>query len=54
VDRPEYERRVAACRAALGDDAFDAAWQAGRALTWEQAVDAAVRWLESVRSESDR
>jgi len=38
VDRPAYERDIAACRAALGDEAFDAAWQAGRALTWEQAV----------------
>jgi hypothetical protein len=46
VDRPEYERRVAACRASLGDAAFDAAWQAGRALMWEEAVDAALAALQ--------
>lgn len=42
VDRPAYERDIAACRAALGDAAFDEAWQAGQALTWDQAVAAAL------------
>ena len=38
-ERPRYGRRVAAARAALGDDAaFDRAWQEGRALTLEQAI----------------
>ena len=34
----EVERPVAAARAALGEEAFAAAWAAGRALTIEQAV----------------
>jgi hypothetical protein len=34
----EVERPVAAARAALGEEAFAAAWTAGRALTMEQAV----------------
>ena len=42
-DRPEYHQRVAAARAALGDDAaFDRAWQDGRALTLEQAIELAL------------
>jgi predicted ATPase/class 3 adenylate cyclase len=32
------ERRVATARAALGEDDFAAAWEAGRAMTLEQAV----------------
>ena len=40
-DQPEYNRRVAAARA--GDDAdFDGAWQEGRALTLERAIDFAL------------
>jgi hypothetical protein len=38
VDRAEYERNVAAARAALGKEAFVAAWAEGRAMTLEQAV----------------
>jgi hypothetical protein len=38
-DRPDYDRRVAAAREALGDDAaFDRARQEGGALTLEQAI----------------
>ena len=38
-DRLSYERRVAATRAVMGDDAaFDRAWQEGRAMTLEQAI----------------
>ncbi len=37
-DRADYERIVAAARAALGDDAFAAAWAAGRALSLDQAI----------------
>jgi tetratricopeptide (TPR) repeat protein len=33
---------LAACRTALGDEAFDAAWADGQALTLEQAVDEAL------------
>jgi predicted ATPase len=41
-DRTYYERHVTAARAALGETAFAAAWNTGRALTWEQAVAAAL------------
>jgi non-specific serine/threonine protein kinase len=42
-ERSVYDRRVAAARAALGDDvALDRAWQAGRALTLEQAIELAL------------
>ncbi|HZW72717.1 MAG TPA: tetratricopeptide repeat protein, partial [Caldimonas sp.] len=38
------ERQVAAGRASLGDDAaFDRAWQEGRAMTLEQAIDEALQ-----------
>jgi DNA-binding CsgD family transcriptional regulator len=37
-DRPTHDRAKAAARAALGDAAFDAAWAAGRALPFGQAV----------------
>jgi hypothetical protein len=42
VDRSDYERRVAAARAQMTPDAFDAAWAAGQALTWQQAVEEAL------------
>jgi non-specific serine/threonine protein kinase len=42
-DRPDYDRRVAAARAALGDDAaFDHARREGHALTLEQAIELAL------------
>ena len=42
-ERPLYDRRVAAARAALGDDAaFDRAWREGHALTLEQAIERAL------------
>jgi predicted ATPase/DNA-binding winged helix-turn-helix (wHTH) protein len=38
--RPDYHRRVAAARTALGDDiVFERGWQEGRALTMEQAIE---------------
>jgi ATP/maltotriose-dependent transcriptional regulator MalT len=40
VDRPDYERSVAATRAQLGMEAFVAAWEEGRAMTAEQALAA--------------
>jgi predicted ATPase/class 3 adenylate cyclase len=41
--RPGYDRRVAAARIASGDDAaFDSAWQEGRCLTLDQAIDLAL------------
>jgi non-specific serine/threonine protein kinase len=42
-DRSGYDRRVAAARIASGDDAaFDSAWQEGRGLTLDQAIDLAL------------
>jgi predicted ATPase/class 3 adenylate cyclase/Tfp pilus assembly protein PilF len=42
-DRPFYERRVAAARAAMGNDnAFDDSWNEGRALTLEPAIELAL------------
>jgi tetratricopeptide (TPR) repeat protein len=38
ADRIDYQRNVAAIRAVLGEAAFAAAWDAGRALTLEQAI----------------
>ncbi|HLJ78016.1 MAG TPA: tetratricopeptide repeat protein [Acidobacteriaceae bacterium] len=38
VNRQEYDREAAAARKALGDEAFTAAWAAGRGMTWEEAV----------------
>ena len=42
-ERVQYEEQVAAARVALGDDAaFDAAWQEGRAMTVELAIEYAL------------
>jgi predicted ATPase/DNA-binding SARP family transcriptional activator len=38
IDRADYERRVAAVRACLGEAGFGAAWEAGRAMGMEAAV----------------
>ncbi len=40
--RATYERAVATARTALGEEAFATAWEAGRALTVEQAIAEAV------------
>ena len=40
--RRTHEKTVAAARAALGEDAFTDAWNAGRAMTMEQAVEYAL------------
>jgi tetratricopeptide (TPR) repeat protein len=42
VYRREYERHLGAVRAALGEEALAAAWAAGRALSLEQAIAAAL------------
>ena len=43
-DRPDYDRRMAVARTALGDDAaFDRVRQEGGALTLEQAIEIALR-----------
>ena len=41
-EREEANRDLAALRATLGEAAFDCAWAAGRALTWEQAIEYAL------------
>ena len=46
TDQPEHERTVVAVRAALGDEAFAAAWSAGRALAPEDAIRDALQWAE--------
>jgi hypothetical protein len=38
TDRRRYDRDVSAVRAALGAETFAAAWEAGRALSLEQAI----------------
>jgi hypothetical protein len=45
IERPDYEVRVVAARAALGGEAFAAAWSAGRSLGWEQLVDGRIDLL---------
>ena len=40
--RRTHEQTVAAARAALGEDAFTEAWDAGRAMTLEQAAEYAL------------
>jgi hypothetical protein len=42
------EEQLASLLAALGDAAFTAAWKAGQALTWEQAVAEALGETERV------
>jgi predicted ATPase len=38
----EYDRAVATCRAALGEEAFAAAWAEGRSMTLEQTLEYAL------------
>ena len=42
-DRPAYDRRVAAARTREDNAAFDRAWQDGRVLTLEQAMELALK-----------
>jgi tetratricopeptide (TPR) repeat protein len=39
VNRPDYERSLKAVREALGETAFTLAWEEGKVLTLEQAVE---------------
>jgi len=41
-ERPDCDRGVAAVRAALGEEAFKAAWEEGRKMTMEEAVEYAL------------
>jgi hypothetical protein len=38
LEREDVERATAAARAALGDTAFEAAWEAAQAVTLDQAI----------------
>ena len=43
-ERLRYDRRIASARAFIGNDvAFDLAWQEGRAMTLEQAIEYALQ-----------
>jgi len=41
LERTDLDRAIAAARAVLGEEAFEAAWTQGRALTPEQAIEEA-------------
>ncbi|MBI3998151.1 MAG: tetratricopeptide repeat protein, partial [Armatimonadetes bacterium] len=43
ADREDFDRNVALVRARLGDEAFSAAWNEGRAMTLDRALDYALR-----------
>ena len=45
-EQGKYEQHMSQARSAMGADAFAAAWEAGRALTWEQATDYALERLD--------
>ena len=47
-DRARYEVDVETIRTTLGDDAFSDEWAAGRAMTREQAIAAALGWMSQV------
>ena len=42
-EQPRYNRYVALACAAIGDSAFDSAWQEGRAMTLEHALEYALK-----------
>jgi tetratricopeptide (TPR) repeat protein len=42
-EQDEYDRQVAAIRAVLGDETHEAAWSAGRALSWEETIAYALK-----------
>lgn len=42
-DHADYDQRVMLARSALGEEAFAAAWEAGRVMTMEQAVEYAMK-----------
>jgi tetratricopeptide (TPR) repeat protein len=46
AEQPAYDQSIASLRAQLGEQAFAAAWAAGRALTLEQAIAEALRASE--------
>jgi hypothetical protein len=42
AERDEHDRAVATARAELGEEAFAAAWEEGKKMTMEQAVEYAL------------
>jgi len=42
-EKEAHDRKVATARASLGEEAFAAAWEAGRAMTLEQAIEYALQ-----------
>jgi hypothetical protein len=42
-EQSEHDTWIATLRAALGDDRFAAAWEAGRALSWEEMMACALK-----------
>jgi tetratricopeptide (TPR) repeat protein len=49
ADRLEYERNVASVRARLGEEAFNRAWEEGRTMNMEQAVEYALEEREAIK-----
>ena len=47
LERAEYDQAIAAARAALGEEAFAAAWEEGKKMTLEEAVAFALRDTEA-------
>jgi non-specific serine/threonine protein kinase len=55
ADRADSERFLAAARAALPEDAFEAAWAEGRAMTLEEAIaDALQAWTITTGAEEEK
>ena len=49
-ERDECERTIAAAREALGEEAFEAAWAEGRAMTMEEAIAYALGQSEAAET----
>jgi hypothetical protein len=47
VDKSEYESNVASLRAELGMGEFNAAWEEGKKMTLEQAIDYALEEVDN-------
>lgn len=45
-EQEKYEQQMSQIHSAMGEDAFVTAWEAGRALTWEQAANYALEKLD--------
>jgi tetratricopeptide (TPR) repeat protein len=46
IEREKYDRLLGQARAALGEDTFTSAWKEGCALTWEQATEYALEYVQ--------